>query len=227
MSNTGKLFIFNLKKIDGNPNISHADNSSILLKNSDNEIRILIETFEKFNADTQIVEETSKDKVIEKLTKIEKADFARYKYVAAAVLLHHKNENIAPQLLYFHNEIILAFLKNFTLKNKPKLFLIQACRNNFDIFDSTPMTGNREYFTPTKMIICYASRYNCSNYQDEYASRFIEKFCENLQNDGLNLSVQRIMKNTIRTIKEETDEKQIPSYLDHFHGDLMLSAFTI
>lgn len=98
-------------------------------------------------------------------------------------------------------EIIVPILNNPSLRNKPKLFIIDSLKRNQDFFETDTLPETR---FPNKIMRCYSSTkgFNiCEN--RNYESFFIKVFITKLMNNETE-TVKKIMEDSIGEVYKKT-----------------------
>ncbi|XP_055372738.1 caspase-7-like [Condylostylus longicornis] len=217
----GKLIIFNMENFENN-RFSNLPGSQ--------DVETLQSTFRKFNCDVKDVhKDLTKDELKKEIEKISKSNFQDYKYLAIAILTHGHRQGMMVvndcKLINLDTHVILPILRNRSLANKPKLFIVDACKGGFDLlsahtdakpFFDEPIIGNT--------LRCYATTEGfkaCAT--EDGGSVFTAEFCKFLENEGKEKSVEDIMKLTIKTLQKKYF--QVPSYETNMTDPFILGDY--
>ena len=122
--NCGKAIVFQLCS-------EGPESDPSTLKGNEKDAEDLKLILQKFNFDVIIEKDKTKKEIKERLEAVSKEDHDKIDAILVAVLTHGNEEGLkAKDVLYDPQEILFQPFKNEALAEKPKIFLIAACRGS-------------------------------------------------------------------------------------------------
>uniref|UniRef100_A0A182QN42 Caspase family p20 domain-containing protein n=1 Tax=Anopheles farauti TaxID=69004 RepID=A0A182QN42_9DIPT len=161
---------------------------------------------QNYRCDTLDVNENyTKQRVINKLQDISKKDFSKYSCILVFIMSHgNTNDTIMAydgQMYGFHEDVVERCTQNATLKDKPKIFVLQACRGNAEI-----VTDARRVMSDKSDIVTFQSSYQgaVSYRNTKEGSFFMQAFLRLLHEHN-----QHNIINVNTELNKHFNEKQI------------------
>ncbi|XP_068147237.1 caspase-7-like [Drosophila tropicalis] len=183
----------------------------------DKDVQALVRAFNIFNCNVEVVNDATVKEVREEVQKLRSANFEEHSALVLVVLSHgDKYDNImAKDSVYsLDNDVLLPILKNDTLKDKPKLFIVQTSRKGH-IGGSESYSIEDDKASQREVYKCFStSPGNVSLRHVTNGTVFIQTFCQALERDGETKEIDAIMMEVRSTVEELTHalgHQQIPS----------------
>ncbi|XP_036230981.2 caspase-9 [Bactrocera oleae] len=180
---------------------------------SDYDAKLIKETLLKYKLNVETKKNPTVNNIKDTIKKMTTKNFRNYSCLVIVILSHGKaNDSIAAtDGLYNLNELILYPILDIpSLKDKPKIFIIQACKG-----DLVPGEYKTDALTtrgpPTEILKCYSTFEGYVSYRTDSGSPFVQALCDEIKLKGDNTNIEQLMKNAIATVKTKTGSKQIPS----------------
>ncbi|KAL9704892.1 hypothetical protein quinque_008410 [Culex quinquefasciatus] len=135
----------------------HFKNAKAIREGSEKDLQLLKHIFTKYRVKKpDICENYTVLRIKDKMRKIAEKDFSKYSCLLVIVMSHGETKDRiqAYDTLYnFEQEVVERVLTNTTLKDKPKLFFIQACKGSATMqHDATSVATNKN-----DMLKCYST----------------------------------------------------------------------
>jgi len=100
-------------------------------------------------------------------------------------------------------DVLFPILRNRTLRDKPKLLFVQACKGANELggfmTDAAQPNGS-----PNEILKCYSTYEGYVSYRTEDGTPFIQSLCEALNRTGKTSDIDTIMTNVRRVVKMQT-----------------------
>lgn len=178
------------------------------------DVRLLKKTFQNFKMQVNLYENLTVKQVEDKVRKIELKDYASASCIVIVILTHGtRYETVAARdgSYSIDDTVLFPILRNRSLRSKPKLFFIQACKGSMEPgkFHKDAIQPNGP---PDEILKCYSTFEGYVAYRTEKGSLFIQSLCELLQEHGKTRNIKDIMDMVIRNVKIRSGNVQIPSY---------------
>lgn len=101
------------------------------------------------------------------------------------------------------DDVLFPILRNRTLKDKPKLFFVQACKGANELggfmTDSAQPNGS-----PNEILKCYSTYEGYVSLRTKNGTPFIQTLCEALNRSGKTSDIDTIMMSVRRVVKAQT-----------------------
>ncbi|XP_054089839.1 uncharacterized protein LOC105210953 isoform X1 [Zeugodacus cucurbitae] len=179
---------------------------------SDYDAKLLKETLEKYKLNVNTKKNPTVNNIKDTIKKLTTKNFSKYSCLVIVILSHGSANDLiaATDGVYNMNEVILYPILDIpTLKDKPKIFIIQACKG-----DLVPGEYKTDAYTtrgpPTEILKCYSTFEGYVSYRGETGSPFVQALCDEVKLKGDNTDIEQLMKNAIETVKTKTSSKQVP-----------------
>lgn len=178
------------------------------------DVRLLKKTFQGFKMQVNLYENCTVKQVEDKVRKIELKDYANASCIVIVILTHGtRYETVAAKdgSYSIDDTVLFPILRNRSLRSKPKLLFIQACKGSMEPgkFHKDAIQPNGP---PDEILKCYSTFEGYVAYRTEKGSLFIQSLCELLQEHGKTSNIKDIMDMVIRNVKIKSGNVQIPSY---------------
>ncbi|KAJ6648720.1 Caspase [Pseudolycoriella hygida] len=175
----------------------------------------LVKTFSKFNFEIKTVKDLTHKEIVQLVNKYSNKNFIDFYCLVVAVLSHGEEKNYvsARDCYYeFDDVVVNPLIKNVTLLDRPKIFIINACRGcerNVFVNDSRRSRMEVDSFSPLvpdiqkvnripymKEIIKLHSCYEgFVSYRNPFLGcRFINSLCKHLNERGTDTPIEDIFK---------------------------------
>ncbi|XP_055372720.1 caspase-3-like isoform X2 [Condylostylus longicornis] len=183
---------------------------------SKKDVELLESTFKKFKVITETHNNLSALEIQNIMANVERKNFSNHSCVVFAILSHgERNDKVYAsdgKEYSIYDDVIFRVIKNKTLSNKPKIFLVQACKGSTDP-RSYHTDGSEDKFNgmPREILIFSSTFEGFVSYRDVNGTPFIRKFCSEFSQFGDRKNIHDIMNNTIKLIQDETRGLQIPT----------------
>jgi len=179
------------------------------------DIKSLQDAFKMYKCDDFDVYNISTKSDLENIVQgIRKGNICSFKYIIVAILSSDNFNNRIrlsdKQFVNLETEVILPISNIPCLATKPKLFIMEASRSEFDLLsaqsDAVPFSIKR---TPGNLLRCYATKEGFEiRPTNNGGSAYTETFCELLKEKGSTISIQEIHRLTSASLeKKETFNK--------------------
>ncbi|CAD7011335.1 unnamed protein product [Ceratitis capitata] len=179
---------------------------------SDYDANIVREAFEKYKLKVDTIKNPTVKKIKDTVKSMTKKDYSNYSCLIIVILSHGTfNDSVAASDAEYNiNETILYPILDIpSLKEKPKIFIIQACKGGMVPgeykTDASTVRGS-----PSEILKCYSTYEGYVAYRTSKGSPFVQALCNEIKLKGQNTDIERLMKSAIETVKNETRSKQIP-----------------
>ncbi|KAL5286364.1 hypothetical protein ACFFRR_007786 [Megaselia abdita] len=199
----GSVYVFKNSQVDKNNKV---------VNSYEMDIGLLEDAFAKFNMKIILKKEKTKSRIQNRIKEIAKENFDKCSCIVVVILSEGKrHDKIAAKDNYYSidDDIVLPLLKNKTLQGKPKIFIVQASKGDFEIgnvqTDASSSGGN-----PSEVIKLYSSFEGFLSYRNENGSFLIQEFTKLLKESGDYLGIADIFEHVVREVKNNTRGKQIP-----------------
>lgn len=136
---------------------------------------------------------------------MEKRNFEKQACVVVIILSHGRmNEMVAAKDGWFriHDLITSPLFRNKTLKSKPKLLFVQACKGNKCINVYSDNIWFEEDGYPTEMLQFYSTYEGFLSYRTDKGSYFIQTLCSAISNYGLTRDISEIVDMVIKSFRD-------------------------
>ncbi|XP_055906290.1 uncharacterized protein LOC129941627 [Eupeodes corollae] len=178
------------------------------------DVHILKKTFQAFKMQINLYENLTVRQVEDKVRKIELKDYGNASCIVIVILTHGTRfETVAAKdgSYSIDDTVLFPILRNRSLRSKPKLLFIQACKGSMEPgkFHKDAIQTNGP---PDEILKCYSTFEGYVAYRTEKGSLFIQSLCELLQTHGKSKNIKDIMDMVIRNVKIKSGSVQIPSY---------------
>ncbi|XP_055590668.1 caspase-3-like [Uranotaenia lowii] len=128
----------------------------------------------------------------EKMKNIRKKNFSKYSCLIVIIMSHGDTNGriYASDATYdFNNDVVEQILSNKTLKDKPKIFFIQACKGNARMeTDGTPTTTNKN-----DVLKCYSTYEGTLFFRDRKLGTFFIQELFKLLDKNPNTEIREVM----------------------------------
>ncbi|XP_041563372.1 caspase-1-like [Drosophila elegans] len=179
------------------------------------DVEALRSTFESLNCDVHEVQNPTLAAVQDTFKKLEKENLELRSALVIAILSHGDcNELIEAcddTAYYLNKDVLFPLFRNDTLRGKPKILIVQACKGSLQA-DSNPMRCN-----PGDYIICYGTTEGFEAYRHtSLGSLFIQTLCQHMNIFGKVKDFQTIIQGVNETVTKEAPKQlkkqMIPSF---------------
>uniref|UniRef100_A0A6P4F9W2 Uncharacterized protein LOC108049260 n=1 Tax=Drosophila rhopaloa TaxID=1041015 RepID=A0A6P4F9W2_DRORH len=186
---------------------------------SSKDVDALRSTFENLNCEVHEVPNPTLAMIQGTFKKLEVENLKLRSAVVIAILSHgNRNELIEAcddTNYYLDDDVLFPLLRNDTLRGKPKILIVQACKGILEA------DSNRISCNPRDFIICYGTTEGFEAYRHPFfGSPFIQTLCQHMDKDGKTKDFQKIMQAVNQSVTEEAPDKykkeMIPSYTSTF-----------
>ncbi|XP_039428959.1 caspase-7 isoform X2 [Culex pipiens pallens] len=135
----------------------HFKNAKAIREGSEKDLQLLKHFFTRYRVKKpDICENYTVLRIKDKMRKIAEKDFSKYSCLLVIVMSHGETKDriqAYDNLYNFEQEVVERVLTNTTLKDKPKLFFIQACKGSATMqHDVTSVATNKN-----DMLKCYST----------------------------------------------------------------------
>ncbi|XP_016949657.1 caspase-7 isoform X2 [Drosophila biarmipes] len=199
-----RVYIFNHERFD---------NKNEFRTGSAQDVKVLRSTFEQFNCKVKIIKDATLATIRLAVRMLETKDFEDTSALVLVVLSHgtrHDRLAAKDDDYSLDYDVIFPILRNRTLKDKPKLLFVQACKGNNEMggfmTDAVQPNGS-----PNEILKCYSTYEGYVSYRTEDGTPFIQTLCEALNRTGKISDIDTIMTDVRRVVKMQTRDGQIPS----------------
>uniref|UniRef100_A0A6P4EXV5 Mucin-5AC n=1 Tax=Drosophila rhopaloa TaxID=1041015 RepID=A0A6P4EXV5_DRORH len=199
-----RVYIFNHERFDS---------KNEFRTGSAQDVRVLRAAFEQLKCKVEVITDATLATVKRTVKMLETKDFEEKSALVLVVLSHGtRNDRLAAKdddysLDY---DVLFPILRNRTLKDKPKLLFVQACKGANELggfmTDAAQPNGS-----PNEILKCYSTYEGYVSYRTEDGTPFIQTLCEALNQKGKTSDIDTIMTDVRRVVKAQTKDGQIPS----------------
>nr|XP_019529650.2 caspase-like [Aedes albopictus] len=173
---------------------------------SDHDLELIKNFFKKYNAKIDaICEDFTVAKVEEMMDKVRKKNLGSHSCLIIVIMSHGGfNDKIETVDGFYRldNAIVEPTLNNSTLKDKPKLFFVQACKGDAEMeSDLTPIATNK-----FNILKCFSSYEGTRSYRKAKSGSFFIQALFDLIEKHSDKEIREVM----RLVRNEFDEKKIP-----------------
>ncbi|XP_016969121.2 caspase-1-like [Drosophila rhopaloa] len=188
------VYIFNHERFD---------NNNEFRMGSAQDVNALRAAFEQLKCKVEVITDATLATVKQTVKMLEAKDFEDRSALVLVVLSHgSRNDRLAAKDYDYSldDDVLFPILRNRTLKDKPKLLFVQACKgaNNLGGFmtDAVQLNGS-----PNEILKCYSTYEGCVSYRTEDGTPFIQTLCEVLNRKGKTSDIDTIMTDVRRVVK--------------------------
>ncbi|EDW36415.1 GL17786 [Drosophila persimilis] len=199
-----RVYIFNNEKFDS---------KNEFRSGSAQDVKVLRTTFEQFKCKVEVIKDATLATVKSTVRMLETKDFEDKSALVLVFLSHGTRHDrlAAKDLDYSLDDVVLfPILRNRTLKDKPKMLFVQACKGANEpggfMTDSAQPNGS-----PNEILKCYSTYEGYVSYRTEDGTPFIQTLCEALNRSGKTTDIDGIMMSVRSVVKMQTKDGQIPS----------------
>ncbi|XP_030375429.1 caspase-1 [Scaptodrosophila lebanonensis] len=199
------VYIFNHEKFDTKKNEDR--------KGTNVDMEALRSAFEKFNCKVEEIKNATVQTVHSTAQKLEVYDFRSRSALVIVILSHGTRHGIIAAKngdYSIDDSILFPILRNQTLKDKPKMFFIQACKGDMEQA-GFHTDAARPHGSPNEILKCYSTFEGYVSYRTDEGSPFIQTFCDTLKKLGASIDITAIMDQVRILVKAYTKDSQIPS----------------
>ncbi|KAI8037423.1 mucin-5AC [Drosophila gunungcola] len=199
-----RVYIFNHERFDS---------KNEFRTGSAQDVKVLRASFEQLKCKVEVIKDATLATVKRTVQMLEAKDFEEKSALVLVILTHGtRNDRLAAKdddysLDY---DVLFPILRNRTLKDKPKLLFVQACKGANELggfmTDAAQPNGS-----PNEILKCYSTYEGYVSYRTEDGTPFIQTLCEALNQKGKTSDIDTIMTDVRRVVKAQTKDGQIPS----------------
>ncbi|KAH8252746.1 hypothetical protein KR032_001658, partial [Drosophila birchii] len=188
------VYIFNHEKF------SHEER-----KGSRKDVKALRKTFKKLQCKVIEIRDPKLAKVKHEVHKLTVANFDAHSALVVVILSHgERNEKIKTcdnKLYSLDNDVLFQLFGNRSLRGKPKILIVQACKGTMAA-DVSPIDNCCD---PSDYIKCYSTTEGFLSYRDELnGSVYIQMLCKIMNRYALTKDFRRIIEHVNEKVKEES-----------------------
>ncbi|XP_034651229.1 caspase-1 [Drosophila subobscura] len=199
-----RVYIFNNEKFDS---------KNEFRSGSAQDVKVLRTTFEQLKCKVEIIKDATLATVKSTVRMLETKDFEDKSALVLVFLSHGtRHDRLAAKDLDYSldDDVLFPILRNRTLKDKPKMLFVQACKGANEpggfMTDSAQPNGS-----PNEILKCYSTYEGYVSYRTEDGTPFIQTLCEALNRSGKTTDIDGIMMTVRSVVKMQTKDGQIPS----------------
>lgn len=199
-----RVYIFNNEKFD---------TKNEFRAGSAQDVKALRNSFEQLKCKVEVITDANLATVKKTVRMLETKDFADKSALVLVMLSHgtrHDRLAAKDDDYSLDDDVLFPILRNRTLKDKPKLLFVQACKGANELggfmTDSSQPNGS-----PNEILKCYSTYEGYVSYRTEDGTPFIQTLCEALNRSGKTSDIDTIMMSVRRVVKAQTKDGQIPS----------------
>ncbi|KAH8267360.1 hypothetical protein KR026_000210 [Drosophila bipectinata] len=199
-----RVYIFNNEKFD---------TKNEFRAGSAQDVKALRNSFEQLKCKVEVITDANLVTVKKTVRMLETKDFADKSALVLVMLSHgtrHDRLAAKDDDYSLDDDVLFPILRNRTLKDKPKLLFVQACKGANELggfmTDSAQPNGS-----PNEILKCYSTYEGYVSYRTEDGTPFIQTLCEALNRSGKTSDIDSIMMSVRRVVKTQTKDGQIPS----------------
>ncbi|KAH8368547.1 hypothetical protein KR084_012840, partial [Drosophila pseudotakahashii] len=176
-------------------------NKNMKRKGSEKDVERCIKTFEDLECQVEEVHNPTLEKIKETVGKLAVKDFNHLAGVVIIILSHgttkEKIETCDRKLYDLDRDVLFPLLRNETLIGKPKILIIQACKNALEN-DSSRIEPVHTHF-----IKCYSTTEGLpSTRNPDTGSIYIQTFCNEMDQHALTKDFKAIIEDVNRKVEE-------------------------
>lgn len=136
---------------------------------------------------------------------MEKRNFEKYACVVVIILSHGRsNDILAAKDGWFriHDLITSPLFRNKTLRSKPKLVFVQACKGSkaINVYSDNIWFEEDEY--PTEMLQFYSTYEGFLSYRTDEGSYFIQTLCSAISRYGHTKDISEVVDIVIKSFRD-------------------------
>ncbi|XP_053965043.1 mucin-5AC-like [Anastrepha ludens] len=179
---------------------------------SDYDAKLICETFKKYKLNVNTIKNPTVKKIKDVVKSLTQKDYTNYSCLIIAILSHGSAHDsvAASDGEYNVDEAMLhPILDVPSLKEKPKIFIIQACKGAL-VPGEYKTDASMPRGSPSEILKCYSTFEGYVSYRTEKGSPFVQALCDEIKLKGQNTDIEHLMKNAIETVKIQTRSNQIP-----------------
>ncbi|EDW89810.1 cell death protein 3 isoform X1 [Drosophila yakuba] len=199
-----RVYIFNHERFD---------NKNEFRKGSVQDVKVLRATFEQLKCKVEVITDATLATIKKTVRMLETKDFEDKSALVLVMLSHgtrHDRLAAKDDDYSLDYDVVFPILRNRTLKDKPKLLFVQACKGANELggfmTDAAQPNGS-----PNEILKCYSTYEGYVSYRTEDGTPFIQTLCEALNRSGKTSDIDTIMTTVRRVVKMQTKDGQIPS----------------
>ncbi|XP_022229073.2 mucin-5AC [Drosophila obscura] len=199
-----RVYIFNNEKFDS---------KNEFRSGSAQDVKVLRTTFEQLKCKVEVIKDATLATVKSTVRMLETKDFEDKSALVLVFLSHGtRHDRLAARDLDYSldDDVLFPILRNRTLKDKPKMLFVQACKGANELggfmTDSAQPNGS-----PNEILKCYSTYEGYVSYRTEDGTPFIQTLCEALNRSGKTTDIDGIMMSVRSVVKMQTKDGQIPS----------------
>ncbi|KAH8390256.1 hypothetical protein KR200_010686 [Drosophila serrata] len=199
-----RVYIFNNERFD---------TKNEFRAGSANDVKALRSTFERLKCKVEVITDPTLATLKRTVKTLETKDFGDKSALVLVFLSHgtrHDRLAAKDDDYSLDYDVIFPILRNRTLKDKPKLLFVQACKGANELggfmTDAAQPNGS-----PNEILKCYSTYEGYVSYRTEDGTPFIQTLCEALDKSGKTSDIDAIMTSVRRVVKSQTKDGQIPS----------------
>ncbi|KAL5286361.1 hypothetical protein ACFFRR_007783 [Megaselia abdita] len=180
---------------------------------SDKDVEAIEDTFAKFNMPVTVKKDKRRKDIQRIMKDMAKKNFEKYACIVVILLSHGRmNDMIAARDGWFriHDLITSPLYKNKTLRSKPKLVFVQACKGNKTMNVYSDNIWFEEEGHPTEMLQFYSTYEGFLSYRTDKGSYFIQTLCFAIASYGDTKDISEIVDIVIKGFRDNY-AKQIPT----------------
>ncbi|EDV59849.1 cell death protein 3 [Drosophila erecta] len=198
------VYIFNHERFD---------DKNKFRKGSAQDVKVLRATFEQLKCKVEVITDATLATIKRTVRMLETKDFEDKSAIVLVMLSHgtrHDQLEAKDGGYSLEYDVVFPILRNRTLKDKPKLLFVQACKGANEpggfMTDAAQPNGS-----PNEILKCYSTYEGYVSYRTEDGTPFIQTLCEALNRSGKTSDIDTIMTDVRRVVKMQTNDGQIPS----------------
>ncbi|KAH8373089.1 hypothetical protein KR009_011630 [Drosophila setifemur] len=199
-----RVYIFNNERFD---------TKNEFRAGSAQDVKALCSSFEQLKCKVEVITDATLATLKKTVRMLETKDFLDKSALVLVVLSHGtRYDRLAAKDddYSLDDDVLFPILRNRTLKDKPKLLFVQACKgaNELGGFMTDAIQPNG---SPNEILKCYSTYEGYVSFRREDGTPFIQTLCEALNRSGRTSDIDAIMMNVRRVVKTQTKDGQIPS----------------
>ncbi|XP_017068764.1 caspase-6 [Drosophila eugracilis] len=188
-------------------------NKSINRPGSTTDVQALRKTFKNMKCEVNEISNPTSAEVKNKIRELAGKSFDRLSGFVIVILSHGgRGERIVAcdsNMYHLDDDILFPLFANKSLRGKPKILIVQACKGEWEA-DAALIRRNNEPY-----IKCYSSSEGFVSYRrPSKGSIFIQTLCNEMDHDGLTKDFRKIIENVKQKVENESKlegSKQTPS----------------
>ncbi|XP_052839520.1 uncharacterized protein LOC128254441 isoform X2 [Drosophila gunungcola] len=178
------------------------------------DVKALRSTFESLNCDVHEVQNPTLAVVQDTFQKLETENLELRSALVIAILSHGDCNGLIEACddtaYYLNKDVLFPLFRNDTLRGKPKILIVQACKGTLEA------DSNLIGYNPRDYIICYGTSEGFKAYRHtSFGSPFIQTLCQHMDRYGKKKDFLKIIQAVNQSVTEEAPLKyreMIPSY---------------